>query len=227
MADPTQAWLAETFHRNRERFGGWRMMADPAPTPDPAPEPTPSDPPADPPKDPAADPKDDGKGGKDALLADLAKERDKRQGLEQQVSDLQKAQQKQLDDIAVALGLKQSDAPPDAAALATQIQAAQDDARDARRQLAVVQAAPALEGNAALLLDSASFLRSIADIDPADTERLGEAIKTAIDANPALKTTASTPAFPGGPRPPAPPARAGSLQEAIERKLADASQRPR
>jgi len=49
---------------------------------------------------------DDGKGGKAAVLADLATERDKRQSLETQLQELQQAQQKQTDALAKAFGLK-------------------------------------------------------------------------------------------------------------------------
>lgn len=51
-------------------------------------------------------PGDDGKGGKAAVLADLATERDKRQALETQIQELQQAQQKQTDALAKAFGLK-------------------------------------------------------------------------------------------------------------------------
>lgn len=49
---------------------------------------------------------DDGRGGKAAILADLARERDNRQALEQQIQQLQTAQQVQRDAFAQALGLK-------------------------------------------------------------------------------------------------------------------------
>jgi hypothetical protein len=178
----------------------WPIMGaseDPAPTPpapsDPAPpEPTPpADPPADPPKDPA----DDGKGGKEAILADLAKERDKRQKAEQ-------AQQATLDGIAKALGLKPEDTPPDAAKLTEQVTAEQTRANAAERKLAVFLAAGDHDANAKALLDSTSFLESIKDIEHTDTAKLGAAIKAAVANNPVFKTT-TTPPFPGGPRKPA------------------------
>lgn len=195
-------------------------MADPTPQdPIPTPDPTPTDPaPTDPPKDPA--PADDGKGGKDAILADLAKERDKRQGLETRLSEMEKAQQSQLDAIAKALGLKSDDTPPDPEALTAQVQAEQTKAREAAVQLAVYRNAAANEANPDLLLDSASFLRSIAEVDPTDAEAVSAAIKAAVETNPVFKASQTPPApvFPGGPRTPA-PTQAGTLGEAITNRL--------
>jgi hypothetical protein len=67
------------------------------------------------------------------VLADLAKERDKRQQLEQQLADAQAAQQSQLDGIAKALGLKPDDTPPDPAALAAKVTDAETRATAAER----------------------------------------------------------------------------------------------
>jgi hypothetical protein len=197
-------------------------MPDPTPTPDPTPAPDPAPQPT-PPADPPADPKpDDGKGGKDAILADLARERDARQALQQQMTDLQAAQQQQMDALATALGLKKDDTPPDPAALTSQIETEKANARAANLQLAVFKVAPQHEANASRLLDSASFLASLKDIDPTDSDAIGDAIKVAIEADAVFKATPATPAtppFPGGPRP-TPPARAASLGEAIAAKIA-------
>lgn len=54
---------------------------------------------------------DEGKGGKSAILADLAAERDKRQALERQMTELQKAQQSQTEALAKAFGLKEGEKP--------------------------------------------------------------------------------------------------------------------
>lgn len=199
-------------------------MGDPAPTPDPTPTPDPA--PAPPPTDPAPSNPDDGKGGKDAILADLAKERDKRQALEQQVQDLLPLRD-QFAAIAKVFNPGDGDAPPDPVKLAEQIaseqgKAAEAEARaaNAERQLAVFKAAAHHEGNALALIDSTSFMASIKDVDPNDAEKVGEAIRAAVEANPLFKATPATPPFPGGPRPPAPPARAGSLSEAVAARLA-------
>ncbi|GEB17057.1 hypothetical protein GUY44_18925 [Pimelobacter simplex] len=202
-------------------------MGDPTPNPDPtpapadpapAPSPTPPADPANPPAEP-----DPSKGGKDAILADLAKERDKRQALETQVSEMQTAHQQQMDALAKALGLKKDDdAPPDPDALASEIATERNNARTANLQLAVFKAAGKHEANAARLLDSATFLASLKDVDPTDADAVSAAIETAVEADPVFKTTPAVPAtppFPGGPRP-NPPARAGSLGEAIANRLA-------
>jgi hypothetical protein len=203
----------------------WPIMggSDPAPPPsDPPGDPAPTDPPAppDPPADPPKDP-DDGKGGKDAILADLAKERDKRQELEGKLTE----QQAQMDAIAKALGLKE-DTPPDPEALTAQVEAEQSRAREAALQLAVYRNAAANDANPDALLDSASFLQSIAEVDPTDVTKVGEAIKSALEKNPLLKAspTPTSPPFPGGPRPPAPTG-AGSLGEAIANKMAASQNR--
>lgn len=163
-------------------------MADPNPNPpaDPAGDP-PADPkpqgdpaPADPPKD-----GEEGKGGKDAILADLAKERDKRQSLEKQFTDLQNQQQSQLDAIAKALGLK-GDEPPDPEKLTQQLTQEQQRAREAAVQLAVYRSAATAGGDPDALLDSASFLRGLGNVDPADSEAVATAIKAAVEANPRL-----------------------------------------
>lgn len=95
-------WLAETFARNAERYGGFKMMADPDPKPDPV---------VDPKTNPKPDPKPDdeplGDGGKKALQA----ERDARKALETEMADLKKS-------IAEAFGVKPS-ADKDADVLAT------------------------------------------------------------------------------------------------------------
>lgn len=202
----------------------WPIMGgdDTVPPAAPPADPAPTDPPADPkPADPPA-PSDDGKGGKDAILADLAKERDKRQELEGRLTEFQTQQQQQMDALAKALGLKPDDAPPDPAALTAQIAEEQGKAREAAVQLAVYRNAAANEANADALLDSASFLRSLADIDPTNAEAVNAAIKAAVEANPLLKSAPPvppTPPFPGGPRTPAPTG-AGSMGEAIANKIA-------
>lgn len=84
------AWLSDTFARNTARFAGWSMMADPS---------------SDPAVDPKVDPKADGAGSKDAVLADLAKERKARQALEAQVAELAPLKD-QMEAFAAAFGVK-------------------------------------------------------------------------------------------------------------------------
>lgn len=162
-------------------------MADPAPATNPTSEPTPT--PADAPKadaNPEPTPSDDGKGGKSAILADLAKERDARQALERQLQDMQSAQQAQMDALAKAFGVKTDD-PPSPEQLAEQVAQEQSRAREAAVQLAVYRNAATSGADPDALLDSASFLRSIGEIDPADNAAVTAAIKAAVDANPRYK----------------------------------------
>jgi hypothetical protein len=99
------------------------------------------------------------------------------------------------DQIATALGLKKDD-KPDPAKLAEQITAAQRDARESKVELAVFRNASKHQGDASALLDSRSFLRTLADLDPAAKDfdsKVADAIKTAVDDNPKLKTTGQAP----------------------------------
>lgn len=107
---------------------------------------TPTTPPATPPTTtPAAQgtptqPADEGKGGKDAVLKDLATERDKRQALETQVQQLTAAQQTQKDALAKAFGLA-PDETSDVAKLADQITTLRDDFTATKHQNVVLSVA--------------------------------------------------------------------------------------
>jgi len=99
--------------------------------------------------------------------------------------------------LAIALGVASEDEPLDPAKLAEELersreqhkaelerQAAEIRQRDLR--LAVLTQAPSLEANGLLLMDSMSFLRKLDGLDPAAddfSERVGEAIKAAAEAN--------------------------------------------
>jgi len=139
-----------------------------------------------------------------AIRGEFKDERSKRQAAEAQIKELRDAraadqaeQAKRMDAFAIALGLKSGDEPPDPAKLAEELersreqhkaelerQAAEIRQRDLR--LAVLTQAPSLDANGALLMDSMSFLRKLDGLDPsADdfSERVGEAIKAAAEAN--------------------------------------------
>lgn len=206
-------------------------MADPAPQdPTPTPEPAPTDPPAaSGPAEPAAkqppwgDPENFNPEKAWELIQSLrASDRPgKVTELETRLTEMQTAQQQQMDALAKALGLKSDDTPPDPEKLTQEVGAAQEQARVAQRELAVYRLAGTHEANANELLDSASFLASIKDVDPTDQAAMDAAIKAAVESNPKFKasTTSPTPPFPGGPRTPAPKA-AGSLGEAIAGRFA-------
>lgn len=111
--------------------------------------------------------------------------------LRQQVSELAPMRE-QFDTIARAFG-KQDDKPADPAELAKQVAAEQAKAREAAVQLAVYRTAGANGANPDALLDSASFLRTLAEVDPSDTAAVAAAINAATEANPRLKAVAEDP----------------------------------
>lgn len=85
--------------------------------------------------------------------------------------------------MAQALGIEKADDPKQ---LADNLTAAQREANDARRELAVYRLAARNGANPEALADSASFLRSLDAIDPADTAAISDAITRAVENNPAL-----------------------------------------
>lgn len=136
--------------------------------------------------DQGSDTDDGGKGGKQAILADLAKERDKRQALEQQFSAFK-------DAMSSALGLTQDEQPPAPEQLAEQLATEKAAAQQARLELAVFRSAPA-DVDVSALLDSRTFTDAIAGIDPTDQAKINAAIEAAVQANPRFKTSPATPA---------------------------------
>lgn len=132
-------------------------------------------------------------GGPDALKTDLAKEREKRHALEQTVAGLQADGKKQREAMAAALGLTPEQQTPEQVAAA--LQKNQNTAQEALTQLAVYQLAGPSGADAAKLLDSRSFLTSIADLASTDIAGLTAAIKAAVENN---KTFAVAPARAAG-----------------------------
>lgn len=108
----------------------------------------------------------------------------------------------QLAEIAKALGLAPE--TPDPEKIASQLQAAQAEKADLARQNAVLLAAHSTGADVNALLDSRSFLQSIANVDPNDRAAIAAAVKAAVDANP--RYAAQLPA----PQQPAPPPRQAS-----------------
>lgn len=102
LSPESTAWLESTMRRNRERFGGLRMMAD---------EPKPDDP-------PAGDPKQDeplGEGGKKAIEA----EREARKKAEQEFAALRGEFGDFKKSLSEAFGIKPEKGKPDDDTLAT------------------------------------------------------------------------------------------------------------
>jgi len=100
--------------------------------------------------------------------------------------------------IGKALGIIEDGAETDPAKLTESLTASQAEAKRARVELAVFRNAAAAGGDPAALLDSASFLAKVADLDPTDSAALSEAIRTAVEANPRLGAALAEP------KPPAP-----------------------
>jgi alkylhydroperoxidase family enzyme len=98
----------------------------------------------------------------------------------------EEAQKDLTDKLAVALGLK-PDAAADPAALTASLTEAQQKANQAARELAIFKAASATGADPSRLLDSNSFMSSVAGLDPSDGAAVSAAIQAALAANPNLK----------------------------------------
>ena len=145
------------------------------------------------------------KAARDEAAQNRIKARDAQQAAdaaEQQRADL-------IQTLGRALGLVKDDDKggdgPDADALAKQVEQSQAQAAEAARELAVYKAAAAHGADPAKLLDSRSFLASIAEVDHTDSKALGTAIKTAVQGNSSFAlaraagaSTADTASGPGG-----------------------------
>ena len=108
--------------------------------------------------EPEATEQDGGKGGKDAVLADLAKERAKRKESDAKLS----AVEAKLAALATALGVEPTETvDPDALAA---------DLAAQKRENAVLRAGAALHLDTDALLDSRRFTTGLADIDPSEDD---------------------------------------------------------
>ncbi|GGM65160.1 hypothetical protein GCM10012275_39630 [Longimycelium tulufanense] len=113
----------------------------------------------------------------------------------------EKAQQDIVDKIAKALGIGGADETPTVEQVTEQLTAAQREARERAVDLAVYRAAPAAGADPDALLDSASFRKRVADLDPAAerfADQVGAAITEAVKANPRLSATPAAPPRSGG-----------------------------
>jgi len=98
----------------------------------------------------------------------------------------EEAQKALTDRLAVALGLKQ-DAAADPEALTKSLTAAQAEAAQRARELAIFKAASTVGADPNRLLDSNSFMTSVQGLDPSDGAAVTAAIQAAITANQTLK----------------------------------------
>jgi len=162
------------------------------PVPTPTPPPAPAAPAA---PEPTANPWDDPK----AAQAEIEKLR-RENGAQRTNAKAQAAEdaKKELaQTIGKALGLVQ-DEPLDPAKLTESLTTSQAEAKQARVELAVFRNAAAAGGDPAALLDSASFLKSLDSLDPADSAAVTAAVQAAVAANPRLGVA---PAGPQAPKP--------------------------
>jgi hypothetical protein len=164
------------------------------------PEPNPTDPPAEPPTPPPADPGQDPPAGPQSvdelpewaqkIIHDTrAEAAEHRTGKQQAETDKQAT----LDAVATALGLKPDTEPPDPGKLAADLAAAQSESRQRAVELAVHRAAGKHGGDPEALLDSRSFATRVGELDPSAgdfTDKVTEAVKTAVEANPKLAAQA-------------------------------------
>lgn len=97
----------------------------------------------------------------------------------------EQAQVELTDRLAKAFGLKEE--APDAEKLAASLTEAQANAQKAARELAIFKAASTVGADPNRLLDSNSFMSSVAGLDPSDGAAVTAAINAAVAANPILK----------------------------------------
>ena len=106
------------------------------------------------------------------------------------------------DAIAKALGLKDDDDPVAAAKTAAEERdAARTEAKATKIENAVLRAASKNGASPEALTDSLAFMRTLEAIDPTADDfaaQVGTAIKTAVEANPALKGAPVVPVKSGG-----------------------------
>lgn len=193
-----------------------------APTP-PAEAPKPTEPPKAAEQAPKANVWDDPKAAEAEILRLRKENGAERVNAKQAAAD--EARKELANTIGKALGLVE-DETIDPAKLTESLTQSQAEAKQARVELAVFRNAATAGGDPAALLDSSSFLASLASVDPSDSAAVTAAIQSAITANPRLG------AAPAEPRTPAPnPAQGSSasgaggtpqLTEADVKRLAEA-----
>lgn len=198
--------------------GGTPPGAPPAGNPATPPGTPPAQPPAAPPADPWANFSWDGK--VESLpepVAKVIREARAEAGKERTTAKenaAKEAREALLQEFGKQLGFIKDDEKPDPAALTaaigekdTRIGSLEGTVRSLTVELAAYKAAPKHEANAAALLDSRSFMESVAGLDPTASdfgEKLDAEIKKAVEANNQLRMVPGVPRrgggdFPGGP----------------------------
>lgn len=88
--------------------------------------------------------------------------------------------------VAKTLGLGEDETPVDPAELTRQIEAEKAARRSTQVELAIYKAAAKAGGDPDALLDSRSFLATLDDVDPSDSDAVVAAISAAVEGNPRL-----------------------------------------
>lgn len=131
----------------------------------------------------------------------LSRQHEKRAKDNADAATAAQTQQQLLAKVAETLGLPTGDAKTvDSAAIEAKLAAAQAATTAQARENAVLRAAGRLSADGDALLDSRSFLQSIAELDPTDTAGINAAIAEAVKANPRYAANGTTaPATPPAP----------------------------
>ena len=128
----------------------------------------------------ATEAEDTGRGSKDAVLADLARERAKRKEADQKLA----AVEAKLSKLAEALGVEATETvDPDALAA---------DLAAQKRENAVLRAGAALHLDTDALLDSRRFTTGLADIDPSEDDAVKAYLEGFIREHPQYAPTGNT-----------------------------------
>lgn len=122
---------------------------------------------------------------KNFVLGEVEKARTEARNLRDRAKTADSAAADVLSKVAKALGIEE--AAPDPVDLAKKLSDSTTESADLRRQVAVYAAA-GKQYEASVLLDSKSFLTSIASIDPADSAAIAAAMEAAAMVNPAVRT---------------------------------------
>ena len=95
--------------------------------------------------------------------------------------------------IGKALGIVKDDTPVDPAVLTQQVEQSNAMALQARIENATMRAAIANSANPLALLDSVSFLKEVAALDPNDSDGYAAAVRKAVETNPLFGQTPTAP----------------------------------
>lgn len=128
----------------------------------------------------------EGKGSKEAILANLATERDRRQAAETQMRELTAAIQR-------ILGGEQAETAQTPQEIAEALATSETRANEAQLQLAIYRSDAGKTADVDALLDSKAFLHTMQEIDSTDAAAINHAIEEFVASNPRFQVKASGP----------------------------------